>query len=399
MISVTEARQLIQQQLPPAAVTRLPLTAATGLVLADAIYSPVDIPHFHQAAMDGYAFLHSSWQQQPLPVTGVLPAGHTERITLPPGRAARIYTGAAVPAAADTVVMQEQSTVQDQLLYISNTTLPAGSNVRLQGSEIARHELALAAGTLLNPATIGFLAGMGIAEIPVFAPVRVSLIITGSELQPPGSILAYGQVYDANSFTLTAALKKLPVQQQPTQHVPDNAGAIAHAIRKALPVSDVVLLTGGVGVGDFDFVTTALQECAIPVVFHKIRQKPGKPLLLAKHRQQLIFGLPGNPASVLTCFYEYVLPALLQMAGQPCYQLPAMQCRLTAAVEKKPGLTHFMKAVCTHDTVSPLGAQESFRLSSFVQANCLLILEEAATRYEAGDTVTIHLLPDSIPHL
>jgi molybdopterin molybdotransferase len=282
-------------------------------------------------------------------------------------------------------------------LFIQDEQLKPGANVRLRGSEVAAGQLALEAGSYLHPGSIGFLANMGLPEVCVHRQVRVTLIITGNELVQPGQPLAHGQVYEANSFALCAALQHLPVQLQQVLYIPDILTPTIRALEHAIGNSDMVLLTGGVSCGDYDFVAEAVQRCGVQLLFHKVKQKPGKPLLFARSGKQLLFGLPGNPASVLTCFYQYVWPAVEQMAGLQGSRIQQVQRRLTTRVSKKPGLTCFLKAVCHAEEVTPCAAQESYRLSSFHAANCLLVLEEDATEYLPGQPVTVYLLPDRLP--
>ncbi|GGH72031.1 molybdopterin molybdotransferase [Filimonas zeae] len=398
MVSVTAAKKNIQELAAPVPYETVPLSEASGRVLALPVHAPADVPGFHQSAMDGYAFTWQCWQQLPLEVHGRIPAGFAEQEPLSPQYAVRIYTGAALPPGADTVVMQEKTVLHQARLFIQDERLAPGANVRLRGSEVAAGQLALEAGSYLHSGSVGFLANMGVYEVPVHRKVRVTLIITGSELVQPGAPLLYGQVYEANSWSLRAALQHLPVQVQQVLHVPDNLHQTIQAINTAVIQSDVVLITGGVSTGDYDYVAEALHACGTQFLFHKVKQKPGKPLLFARSGQTLLFGLPGNPAAVLTCFYEYVWPAIEQMAGLCNTRLQQVQRRLTARVVKKPGLTCFMKAICNTEEVTPCMAQESYRLSSFHTANCLLVLEEDTTAYSPGDLVKVHLLPDRLPY-
>lgn len=393
MISVAAAKNILRRQvsrLPPVSV---PLHQAGSLILAADVYAPADVPCFDQSAMDGYAFSYHSWQQQALPVIASIPAGNALSVSLLPRQATRIYTGAAVPAGADTVVMQEKTDFRDGLLTITDAQLRAGGNIRSRGSEITRDSLALAKDSYLTAGAIGFLANMGIANVPVYRKPVVSIIITGNELQQPGQPLMHGQVYEANSYMLITALQQLPVTISQVYYVTDHLEQTVETIQSALSHADLILLTGGVSTGDYDFVAPALAQCGIEPLFHKVKQKPAKPLLAAQKGQQIVIGLPGNPASVLTCFYEYVVPVIEQMMGQTTSRIREEQRLLSTAVTKKAGVTHFMKATCDATTVTPTGAQESYRLSAFATANCLLALEEEAIYYAAGSMVTVHLLP------
>lgn len=390
MISVEEARAQVTAVHPLLSV-RLPLQHAAGLILAEDLIAPKNIPAYPQSSMDGYAIAFDD-ANGVLQLEGVMPAGSNVAFQLEKGHAVRIFTGAAVPAGANTVVMQEKAMVEDGKLMLQCANLKYGDNVRPVGSEIQEGSLALAKGALLTPAAIGFLAGIGIAAVKVFPRPRVSIIVTGNELQHPGESLPYGQVYEANSFTLLAALQQLHITAVPVHRSPDDLPTLQRLLSLALQQSDVVLMTGGVSVGDFDFTGKAFEACQVSKVFHKVKQKPGKPLLFGTQQQKLVFGLPGNPASVLTCFYQYVLPALEQIM-----QAPPLVKKLFVALQqeyKKPiGLTHFLKAHFNGTGVQLLTGQESYKLSSFAAANCLAIVPEETVSMAAGDQIEIHILP------
>lgn len=371
----------------------LPLRDAAGLVLAADVFAPQDIPAFRQSAMDGYAFAFRNWAGQPLPVTATIPAGHTTRTTLAAGKAARIFTGAPMPDDADTVVIQEKTEVAVTGLHIRDEVIRAGANVRPIGSEARKGALALAAGTRLTPAAIGFLATLGLDEVAVHARPRIQVIVTGNELQTPGHPLEHGQVYEANSYTLCAALAQLQLHNIPVHHAPDHAQQLQAIIAEALDTADVLLLTGGVSVGDYDYVAQALGNCGVKTLFHKVAQKPGKPLFAGRLKDKLVFGLPGNPSSVLTCFYEYVLPVIEQKMGIIHSSVQAQTLVLRNAYQKAAGLTHFLKGQCDAGGVTLLTGQESYKLHSFAVANCLVQLDADQTSFAAGDPVIVHRLP------
>jgi len=392
MISVSEARAIIQQHivtLPP--VARM-LPDVLGYTIAADVFATVDIPAYPQSSMDGYAFSYTDWQQnKSLQISGEMAAGTKESVPLSSNTAVRIFTGAPVPPDADTVVMQEKVVAEKGILTIQDDQLQAGANVRPKGSEIKVGELALPSGTLLTPAAIGFLAGIGVTEVMVYPSPVVTIIITGNELQRPGQPLQYGQVYDANSFALSAVLQQYGIQQIEVISVPDEIERLNEALSQALQKSDLVLLTGGVSVGDYDFVTRSAKHCGINTQFHKLKQRPGKPLFFGTKGRQMIFGLPGNPSSVLTCFYMYVLPVIMGMkkTGTGLIQ---QQVPLSQSYHKTTQLTHFLKGWYDEQTAAPLGAQESYRMRSFAGANCLIEIEEKAEHVEQGSLVTIHLL-------
>jgi len=386
MISVAAAKEIIQGNLLTFPVLQLPLQNALQLRLAENMYSPVDVPAYPQSSMDGYAFAYSGWSANNiLKINGEMQAGSRTGISLGAGQAARIFTGAPLPDGADTVIMQEKVTVQNNQLTIHDEKIQRGNSVRATGSGIKAGEMALTKNSVLTPGAIGFLAGMGITHVPVFARPSVSIIVTGNELQQPGNPLAYGEVYESNSFALKAVLNQLQVTNVQLYSATDELETVQQVLNQAMADSDIVLLTGGVSVGDYDFVVEAATACGVTQLFHKIKQRPGKPLYFGKKGNQLVFGLPGNPSSVLTCFYEYVLPALQ-------VQLPVLQVPLAVSFEKSAGLTHFLKGWYNGKTVKPLDAQESYRMSSFAVANCLIKLEEEITVCKEGEPVEIHLL-------
>ena len=393
MISVTEAKKIILSHttvLPP---VRFTLSQAAGMVLAEDVYASIDIPGYAQSSMDGYAFSFHQWKtNRSLKIKGEMAAGSSETFVLLPGNAVRIFTGAAVPAGADTVVMQEKTKVENSSLYIDDEHIVEGLNIRTKGSEIKAGELAVAKDTLLTPAAIGFLAGIGVTGVLVYPCPSVSIIVTGNELQTPGKPLLNGQVYESNSFSLQAALKQMHIQEVKVYKAEDKLEIVKQVLEEALQQNDIVFLTGGVSVGDYDFVAAAAEQNGIEKVFHKIKQKPGKPFYFGKKGNKLVFGLPGNPASVLTCFYEYVEPALKKISNQKT-GLQVMQVPLAIPFKKAAGLTHFLKGLYDGKAVTPLSAQESYRLSSFANANCLIKINEETTMCEKGELVEIHLLP------
>jgi molybdopterin molybdotransferase len=393
MISVSDAIQLIRSRSCLLAPVWLPLTEAAGLVLAEDVYAGISIPNFNQSSMDGYAFRFEDFAtSRELLITGEMAAGDNKKLPVQPGQAVRIFTGAAVPEGFDTVVMQEKTTVEELRLFINDDSLAKGSNIRLKGSEINAGELALSKGTILSPAAVGFLAGLGTTIVAVHPKPSVYLIVTGKELQHPGVPLQYGQVYESNGMMLQSALRQLQVQNIRCVHVGDNVAEITTAINTALQSADLVLLSGGVSVGDYDFVVQSAESCGVSQLFHRVAQRPGKPLYAGMKGEKFVFGLPGNPSSVLSCFYNYVVPAIEELTGRKNL-LERKRLLLLAPFSKKIQLRQFLKASCTLEGVMPLAAQESFRLSSFSVANCLIDLPEEPRDYAAGEVVEVLLLP------
>ncbi len=391
MISVPEARSIVAAEIRPLSPVQVPLQHANGLCTAEDIISPIHIPGFAQSAMDGYALHWEGWQQhRSLRIIGEIAAGDAYLPPIAPHECVRIFTGAPVPPGADTVIQKELIRVEQDTLWIDKPDLAPGTNVRRVGSEMERGTLAMPAGTLLVPGGIGFIASLGIPQVLAIPRPYCAVIVTGNELQQPGVPLSAGQVYESNSFALSAALRAAGVEDVHVTFVQDTLAGVTKALETALETHPLVLLTGGISAGDYDFVLPATQACGVRQHFHKIKQKPGKPLFFGTKNQSVVFGLPGNPASVMTCFYQYVVPALHYLSGTNAP--PVRTAPLETAYQKPIGLTHFLKADYNGQSVRLLGAQESFRMSSFAQANCLVTIPEDTTRVEEGALVEITVL-------
>ncbi len=391
MISVNEAKKIIEKNVAALQPMVLPLKETRGLTLAENVYAKFDIPSFEQSSMDGYAFLFED-KDFPLTIQNKIAAGDNHLHKISSKQAARIFTGAPLPQGADTVVMQEKVIVEDGKIFIKDDDLQKGNYLRSKGTEIKSGDLALHNKTVLTAAALGFLAGIGIAEIPVFPTPKVSIIITGNELQQPGKPLAFGQVYESNSVSLSAALQQAGIIDVSILYSRDKLNFVQSALKKALEKSDIILLTGGISVGDYDFVLNATEQCGIEKHFHKIKQKPGKPLYFGTKENKVIFGLPGNPASVLTCFYEYVLPALEKMM-QKKNSIKITKAILQNDYAKKTGMTHFLKGFYENEKVTILQSQASFQLKSFAHANCLIVINEETEDVKQGTSIEVHLLP------
>jgi molybdopterin molybdotransferase len=391
MISVDEAKSIVKNNIEVITSINMPLKDAAGFVLAEDVYSKIDFPPFNQSNVDGYAIAFKDVKER-LIVNGESAAGNTESFSLQPKHAMRIFTGAAVPENADTVVMQEKVTVENNQLIIHDEQILEGLNFRPKGKDIKQGALALYKDEYLSAGAVGFLTALGITEVSVYKKPSISLIITGNELQQPGNNLQHGQVYESNSFMLKAALQQLQFNDVNIQHAEDNLERVTTTLNDCLNESDVVLLCGGISVGEYDFVLKATENCGVEKLFHKVKQRPGRPLYFGKKGTKIVFGLPGNPSSVLTCFYEYVADALsiTIKKDNPVKQIKAA---LANDFKKIAGLTFFLKGLLKDDAVIPLDAQESYRLSSYAKANCLIRLEEERTEYKKGEMVEVHVLP------
>ncbi len=394
MISVQEAISLIQKNCKPLGIEKRKVYSSLGFFLASDIFSPISLPPFNQSAMDGFAFNFDEYQNNKLLVENEIAAGDKTQ-QLKSGTAIRIYTGAPIPIGADTVVMQEKVEIENNILIIHDEQLKQGSNIRSVGEQVKNGEKVLEKGQLLTPATLSFIASLGINEIAVFIKPKVAIVVTGNELQQPGLLLKDGQVFESNSTALLQVLKAMYIDDVAVFIVPDDEKLITETFNKLLHQNkvDVLLVSGGVSVGKYDYVANCLQKSGVQKVFHKIKQKPGKPLYFGVLNNQLVFGLPGNPGSAFTCFYEYVYPAIqqLQYSKQPF--LKKIFLPLSGNFTKKIGLTHFLKGKLFERGVMMMSHQESYKMNSFAESDCLIKIPEETENIIDGELVEVHLLP------
>ncbi len=391
MITVNEAKEHIKTEVNRLAITTTKVVEALDYYLAEDIISPVSIPLFDQSAMDGYAFKFEDLNN-PLTIVDEVPAGDTRVIDINKGEAVRIFTGSKVPASCDTVVMQELIEIKEEKLIVKDAGLKLSGNVRLKGNQIEKGNVALKKGAIINAGAVGFLATLGITEINVYQKPKAVIIATGSELVKPGEKLAEGQIYESNTVMLETALKNKGIQ--PTIFVvKDNKEETIKIIAEALKNNDLVLLSGGISVGDYDFVKEALENNGVKEVFYKIKQKPGKPLYFGKTDKSYVFALPGNPAAALNCFYEYVNMAINVMTGNPQIDLTTINLPISKSYKKKTGRVNFLKATTDFKTVTPLEGQGSDALQAFSLANCIIYLPAETELINENENVEVHLLP------
>lgn len=391
MITVKEAKTIVEANTGIIPFISIPLINAAGCVLAEDVFSLIDSPPFHQAAMDGYAFAWDSIDMEAaIAVTGNIPAGTTHQVMVARGCAIKIFTGAPLPEGVDTIVMQEYVKETDGEITITENNISKGSHIRLKASQISIGALAAKAGTKLTPGTMGYLASLGITEVSVYTVPKVGIIVTGKELVFPGTPLEFGQVYECNSMTLTSALLEGRMEPAFMELADDNEEQVAETIARALQDCDILLITGGISVGKYDFVQTALQKCGVEPLFYKVKQKPGKPLFFGKKGESLVFGLPGNPSAVLTCFYEYVVPCIRKMSGMNPVFPKEYSMTLNHDAHSRPGLTCFLKGKMHDNSVELLSGQESYKLNAFTEADCLVVFDESKASYQKEEMVTVH---------
>lgn len=397
LLRLEEARQRIVEAVGrPDQAETLPLGRAAGRVLARTLTADVEVPPFDNSAMDGYA-LHSSL----LPATGEASlrqvgtawAGRPFEGQVGPGECVRIMTGAPMPAGTDTVVMQEQVRVAGEQVILGAGHRP-GEHRRRAGESLARGAEILAAGTRLTPAHLGLAASAGVATVSVFRRPRVAILSTGDELQSAGQPLGPGQIYDSNRCSLAAMLERLGIEVTDLGVVPDRLEATRDALLAASQAADVIISSGGVSVGDADFVVDVLRAEG-QVGFWKVAIKPGKPLAFGRLGQAWFFGLPGNPVSSMVTFYQLVQPALQRLCGvDPLPQPLLVNARLAAPLRKQPGRLEFQRARMAPGsdgqlTVEALGQQGSNVLRSMVEADCFIVLPLEQGPLEAGQWVQV----------
>jgi len=394
MISVEKAKKLILKNANSLLISDVDIIDSLGSIIQENIISPINLPPFNQSAMDGYAILFSDYiNKRKIKIEGEIPAGKSFRKKLISGQAVRIFTGAPVPIGSDTVIMQEKTKTENGFLIVDDPFLKKGANIRKTGSQIKKGAVALQKNTIITPGGIGYIAAMGITSVKIMPKPRITVIVTGSELKKPGNKLNDGQIYESNSFAIVAVLNSIGLKANNVFSIKDNEKEVFQTIKMAMNNSDLVLITGGISVGDYDFTGKSLLNLGVENIFYKIKQKPGKPLFFGKNKNTLVFGLPGNPAAVLSCFYEYVFPAIKLMQGFKNTFLTKIHLPIATDYSKKKGLSLFLKGKISKNSVIPLEGQESFILSSFAIADCLIYLPEESESIKTGELVEVHLLP------
>lgn len=396
LLSVAETRERIAALIQPLTMAeRLPVRSALGRVLAENLISDVDVPAYANSAMDGYALRYDDCRQLPatLRVVGSAFAGAPFAGQVEPGCCVRIMTGAVMPAGADLVMMQEQVQRNDATITVTTAPCGRGDNVRCAGEDIAQGAVVLARGRRLQPSDLGLIASLGIAEVSVTRPVRVAFFSTGDELRSVGEVLRTGQIYDSNRYTLFGMLTRLGVDVIDMGVIPDQRAAIEAAFVDAAAAADVVITSGGVSVGEADFVKTTLDKLG-NVDFWRIAMKPGKPLAFGRVQSALFFGLPGNPVSVMATFYQFVQPALRMLSGETCTTPLTIKVPCANRLKKQPGRTDFQRGLLIRDAggtlvVDSTGLQGSHVLSSMSKANCFIVLPADCGDLPAGTLVDV----------
>jgi molybdopterin molybdotransferase len=394
---IESAREKLLEALSPISGTEtLPLAQTAGRVLAEDVFSTVNLPPCDNSAMDGYALRFEDLASGlPLELIGKSFAGAPFDGVVNPGTCVRIMTGAAVPVGADTIVMQENVDAQEESIRI-NSEVRAGDHIRRCGEDVAEGASLLKAGERISVPHIALLAAAGVGTVAVVRKPVIALFSTGDELRQPGEALGKGDIYDSNRVALLAALDQLDLEILDLGILPDNKQAITNALQRASQEADAIITSGGVSVGEADYTREVLEELG-EIGFWKVAMKPGKPFAFGFLQGTPFFGLPGNPVSALVTFYQLAVPALSVMKGDQWTGPQTLQAKLLKPLKKKPGRTDFQRGVYRTDengtlVVEPVGTQGSHILTGLAAANCFIVLARESGSVEAGEQVVIEPL-------
>lgn len=391
MISVEQASKIISEntQLPNKSID-INLIDALGYVLFQDVLSPINMPPFRQSAMDGYALqLHDA---KTYSLIGEIKAGDAHQLHLKPGDAVRIFTGAPVPESANAVVMQEKTSSKNQTLIIESNVVK-NENIRPLGEQVLEGHIALEKGVKLTAAAIAYLTTLGITQVKVFKKPSIALVVTGNELVQAGNNLQYGQIYESNAIMLISALKQAGYTNISTHNVSDHYKKTLQVLKGVIHENDVILVSGGISVGEYDFVGNALKELGVVEHFYKVNQKPGKPLFFGKKDEKITFALPGNPAASLSCFYIYVIAAIEKLSGNSNFKLNRVKAVSKSDFIKKGDRAQFLKAIYNDGKVEILEGQNSSMLHTFALANALVYVSDKDESININDEVEVILLP------
>ncbi|EJC1445527.1 bifunctional molybdopterin-guanine dinucleotide biosynthesis adaptor protein MobB/molybdopterin molybdotransferase MoeA [Vibrio parahaemolyticus] len=366
---------------------------AYGRVLAEHIISPVNVPQYTNSAMDGYAIRSDDVNRDSYQVVAEVMAGHAYDQPLEVGQAVKIMTGAPTPRNGDTVVMREQASQEGDKVTFNGSNIKAGQNVRQAGEDLAIGSDVFTAGTRLASPEMGMIASLGFGEANVFRKLKVAVFSTGDEVQAPGTEQKANSIYDSNRFTIMGMLEKLGCEILDFGILEDNEQLMIEALENASAQADVVMTSGGVSVGDADYIKLALDKLG-QIDFWRINMRPGRPLAFGQINNKPFFGLPGNPVAVMVSFINFVEPALRKMQGEQGWKPLKVNAIATENLRSRQGRTEFSRGIYELDdtgrlTVRTTGKQGSGILRSMSEANCLIEISPAIDTVKAGESVTI----------
>ncbi|KFE06220.1 molybdopterin-guanine dinucleotide biosynthesis protein B [Vibrio cholerae] len=393
-LSVEQGREKILSLISPLAETEsVAIQECYQRVLAREVFSPINVPAYRNSAMDGYALRSDDLERDSYRVVAEVLAGSHYPKTVALGEAVKIMTGAPMPLGADTVVMREQATQNGELVSFAGAKIKAGQNVRQAGEDLAQGQAVFSIGQRLLSPEMGMLASLGFAHADVFRSLKVAIFSTGDEVQVPGGDIEPNSIFDSNRFTLTGLLKQLGCQVIDLGIIEDDEAKMMQVLEQAAKQSDVVITSGGVSVGDADFIKSALEKLG-QIDFWRINMRPGRPLAFGQISGKPFFGLPGNPVAVMVSFINFVEPALRKMQGEQGWQPLKINAIALEDLRSRQGRTEFSRGVYAFNaqgqlTVHTTGKQGSGILRSMSEANCLIEIAPAIDTVKVGESVTI----------
>lgn len=396
MLSVAQAQQIITDSLlPPRAITTLSLDDLYGRVFAQPIIAPINVPSSTNSAMDGYAIRSADIAMTSFTLVGEILAGDNYHKPLNKGQCLRIMTGAPIPVGADTVVMKEQARLQHDTVCFDllNNEILAGQNVRQAGEDLQKGHIVFNAGTRIGSPELGLLASLGFNSATVFSQIKVALFSTGNEIQAPGTPPKENCIYDANRYTLRAMLQKLGCLVIEFGINDDNENTVKTTLTHAMEQADIIISSGGVSVGDADYIKSVLAELG-EIHFWRVNMRPGRPLVFGTLQHSPFFGLPGNPVAAMITFLEFVEPAIRQMQGDRFWQPQRFTAITTQDIRSRIGRTEYSRGIYSISAngqleVRSTGSQGSGILRSMSEANCLIQIPPESDSANTGDRVRI----------
>ena len=393
-LSVEQGREKILSLISPLAETEsVAIQECYQRVLAREVFSPNNVPAYRNSAMDGYALRSDDLERDSYRVVAEVLAGSHYPKTVERGEAVKIMTGAPMPLGADTVVMREQATQHGELVSFAGAKIKAGQNVRQAGEDLAQGQAVFSIGQRVLSPEMGMLASLGFAHADAFRSLKVAIFSTGDEVQAPGGDIEPNSIFDSNRFTLTGLLKQLGCQVIDLGIIEDDEAKMMQVLEQAAKQADVVITSGGVSVGDADFIKSALEKLG-QIDFWRINMRPGRPLAFGQIAGKPFFGLPGNPVAVMVSFINFVEPALRKMQGEQGWQPLKVNAIALEDLRSRQGRTEFSRGVYAFNTQGQLtvrttGKQGSGILRSMSEANCLIEIAPAIDTVKVGESVTI----------
>jgi molybdopterin molybdotransferase len=389
MISEEEALNRILDAISPRPEQKVPLLDALDRFSAYDVVARLPLPMFDNSAMDGYAVVASASRKGArFRLIGEQPAGIDRQLRIFPGETVRIFTGAPIPAGADAVVMQEDSTRESDEVVV-NVDVDPGEFVRRRGCDLAEGQKILSRGERIRPATIALLASQGFADVTIGGQIKAGIISTGDEVVMPGGKLDRGQIYDSNSLLLQALVHRCGASVTVVEHCPDRRELLIESIQRGIK-NQVLVITGGVSVGEHDLVHATLRSLGVEIDIWRVAIKPGKPFLFGQINECAVFGLPGNPVSAFVTFLQFVRPAILKMMGGNDFDLPKTPAKLTVDLSNEGDRPHYVRGRIENGAFAPIGRQESHAVFGLSRSNALLrvAVGESLT---AGEIVDVQL--------